>query len=313
MSESRRILCIDDDVENLKLLKTALERDGYFVITTTSGEEALDRMDQWNPDLVLLDRNMPVISGPEVLKKLRSQANYTSVIFVSADATPNLIADCLLGGADDYVKKPFSFVELLARIKVRFRFKEVYEQLQSVVSQLKDQTERDFLTGLYNMRNMYDKIDSEIGRSKRYGGRVGCVMIDMDNFKLVNDKHDHLFGSYVLKEVGGLIRGNMRDSDMGARYGGDEFLIVVLEPDVEGIKTFCERLRKKIEMTTFQSGADSMRLTTSLGYCLSNPKIDADARTLVRLADRALYEAKAHGRNCVVGYDSPDAKPNIVK
>lgn len=304
-SSLRRILCVDDDKENLKLLHDALVKEGFEVFATSSAREVLNKIGEWQPELVLMDRNMPEVNGLDLLKELRQKKHYVSVIFVSADSHPKQVSECLMEGADDYLRKPYSFVELIARIKVRFRFKQIHDELSSAVIQLREQAERDFLTGLYNMRNMYDKIDYELKRCRRYGGRVGCIMIDMDHFKTVNDKHDHLFGSYVLKEVGKIIQNNIRETDIAARYGGDEFLIVVTESTDIGVKNLCERVRKKIEGTLFQSGVDSIRLTSSLGYCLSDPKNDVDARTLVRVADHALYEAKGKGRNCFVGYDTP--------
>ncbi len=297
----RKILCIDDDLMNLNLMKEALEREGHEVSVSNSPRDAIEKIADWKPDLVVLDRNMPDINGMEVLRQLRLKKNYVSVIFVSADTHPKVVAESLLEGADDYLKKPCSLVELAARVQVRFRFKDVYEELNSAVLQLREQTERDFLTELFNMRNMYEKIDYELKRTRRYGGRVGCIMMDMDHFKSVNDKHDHLFGSHVLKEVGQIIKENIRDTDIAARYGGDEFLIVVLEQSEEGLKIICERMRKKFEATTFQSGIDSVRLTASLGYSLSDPKVDIDARALVRKADHALYEAKTQGRNRWIG------------
>ncbi|OQW49394.1 MAG: hypothetical protein A4S09_11950 [Proteobacteria bacterium SG_bin7] len=297
----RKILCIDDDDKNLSLMREALEREGHDVVVSNAPRDAIEKIADWKPDLVVLDRNMPDINGMEVLRQLRLKKNYVSVIFLSADTQAKVVSEALLEGADDYLKKPCSFVELAARIQVRFRFKDVYEELNSAVLQLREQTERDFLTGLFNMRNMYEKIDYELKRTRRYGGRVGCIMMDMDHFKSVNDKHDHLFGSHVLKEVGQIIKDNLRDTDIAARYGGDEFLIVVLEQSEDGLKIICERLREKFENTTFQSGIDSVRLTASLGYSISDPKSDIDARALVRKADHALYEAKAQGRNRWIG------------
>ncbi|MDZ4660492.1 MAG: diguanylate cyclase [Pseudomonadota bacterium] len=303
-SRSRRILCVDDQSENLKLLREALEKESYSVNTASSGPEAVEKINQWMPDLVLLDRNMPGLSGLEVLRQLRQKRNYTAVIFLSADSRPTMVSECLLEGADDYIRKPFSFVELIARVEVRFRFKDLQEEKNEAIFQLQEQAERDHLTGLFNMRSMYDKIDFELKRVKRYGGQIACIMMDMDFFKRVNDEHDHLFGSYVLKEVGQIIKGNIRDTDLAARYGGDEYLIVLTQTNADGVRNLCERIRQKIESTNFRSGSDSINLTASLGYCIVGNETKLDARKQVRNADHALYEAKGKGRNRVIGFSS---------
>jgi diguanylate cyclase (GGDEF)-like protein len=125
-------------------------------------------------------------------------------------------------------------------------------------------------------------------------------MLDMDFFKRVNDEHDHLFGSFVLAEVGRIIKDNIRSVDFAARYGGDEFLIVLTEIDREGALSFCERLRKVIEQTRFRHDEHAAKLTASLGFAISasGDRI-IDAKSLVRYADQALYDSKKNGRNRV--------------
>jgi diguanylate cyclase (GGDEF)-like protein len=129
-------------------------------------------------------------------------------------------------------------------------------------------------------------------------------MLDMDFFKRVNDTNDHLFGSYVLSEVGKIIRQNVRTVDFAARYGGDEFLIALPETSMEGAQKFADRIRQRIESTPFTKDGKSMNLTASLGVCVAMPGlVDVDARGLVRAADHALYDAKHAGKNRVKLYD----------
>ena len=126
-------------------------------------------------------------------------------------------------------------------------------------------------------------------------------MLDMDHFKRVNDEHDHLFGSHVLKAMGRLIAATMREVDLAARYGGDEYLIVLTDTGEEGAVAFAERLRKVVESHTFREGQHTIDLTISVGVALSIPgEEDLDARSLVRQADAALYQAKEAGRNKVI-------------
>lgn len=295
----RRVLVVDDDPLNLKLMVEALTIEKFNVEQAASGNEALDKIERWKPELVLLDYGMPGMSGLETLKMLRGKQNYVAVIFVSANTEQELIVDCLGAGADDYIRKPFRFGELVSRVKVRFRIKDLNDQLAAANAKLSELAVTDDLTGLFNMRSMYDRIDFELKRAKRFERRVACIMMDIDRFKEVNDKHDHLFGSFVIRELGGIIRKNMRDVDFAARYGGDEFLIVLTETSDAGTRTFTERLRAIIEKHVFNDGKAQLKRTCSFGYSISEPGTKIDARELVRQADHALYDAKRSGRNRV--------------
>lgn len=301
---SRLILAVDDDQDNLTLLACTLEHEGYRVEKASSGEEALEKLKVISPDLVLLDINMPGISGLDTLAQLRERDQYVSVIFVSARNETHDVIRGLDAGADDYVCKPFDPLELLARVRAQLRIKDLNDNLSAANTKLQELVDIDDLTGLYNMRSIYQKLENELSRGKRFGRAVGVVMMDMDDFKQVNDTHDHLFGSFVLSEVGKLIRDNIRSVDFAARYGGDEFLVALSETTVEGAAKFSERLRKVIEAHTFTSKTSSMKLTASLGLCVCEPAhVNIDAKSLVRYADRSLYEAKHAGKNCVRVFD----------
>ncbi len=303
----RRVLIVDDEPLNLKLMAEALSVEKFAVEQASSGEMALEKIENWQPELVLLDYNMPGLNGLQTLQMLRSKQNYVAAIIVSANTDQELIVDCLGGGADDYIRKPFRFSELVSRVKVRFRIKDLYDQLQAANAKLQALSVTDDLTGLFNMRSMYEKIDSELRRAKRFERRVSCIMMDIDHFKQVNDSHDHLFGSFVIKELGGLIQKNMRDVDFAARYGGDEFLIVLTETTDSGTRTFTERLRSVIEKHVFDDGKATLKRTCSFGYSVSDPKHSVDAKELVRQADNALYESKRGGRNRVAAFSASEA------
>lgn len=302
---NRLILAVDDDQDNLNLVGRALEYEGYRVELASSGEEALEKLKTISPDLVLLDINMPGISGLDTLEKLRLREHYVSVIFVSGRAETQDVVKGLDAGADDYVCKPFEPMELLARVRAQLRIKDLNDKLSFANARLQELVDIDDLTGLYNMRSIYQKLDNEISRARRFNRAVGVVMMDMDDFKNVNDSHDHLFGSFVLTEVGRIIRDNIRSVDFAARYGGDEFLIALSETSVDGAGLFSERLRAVIEAHRFVNKQTSMKLSASLGLCVFEPaKVHSvDARNLVRYADNALYEAKRSGKNCVRIFD----------
>ena len=300
-NKDKRILLVDDDPESLRLMEATLSWEGYSVEATRSGQVAIDKMCLWCPHLVLLDINMPGLNGIETLKFLRANTEHVSTIFVSGESDTEAVIRGLDAGSDDYICKPFNPMELLARVRAQLRVKVLHDELQQANLKLKGLVDIDDLTGLFNMRSLYDKLDHEIERVHRYGGSISAVMMDLDHFKKVNDNNDHLFGSYVLAQVGKVLRENMRKIDFAARYGGDEFLVVVSQTDLRGSLSFAERVRSVIESTTFTYDEYSIKLTASLGLAVTNKGGggNVDARTLVKYADKALYQAKNSGRNCV--------------
>jgi diguanylate cyclase (GGDEF)-like protein len=295
----RRLLVVDDDEDTLAVVREALVQQGYAVETATSAQEALELVKRVKPHLVITDHDMPELNGLEMLKRLRQDKNYVTVIFISGRGDSQLVAHALRTGADDFIRKPFRFDEFLARVEAALRDNDIHKELRDANEKLQDMVETDYLTGLYNMRSMYEKIDFEIKRAKRFKRNVSAVMLDMDHFKTVNDTNDHLFGSFVLKEVGEIIRGTMREVDFAARYGGDEFLIVLTETNAVGTRIFCERLQMNIKAHEFNDGRNKIRLTVSIGFAVMAGGDEMDARQLVRAADHALYRAKTGGRDRV--------------
>jgi diguanylate cyclase (GGDEF)-like protein len=309
----RKVLVVDDDIDNRVIVSKSLGFEGYLVDTAMSGEEALEKLEVNPPHLVLLDVNMSGISGIETLKIVRQRPEYVSVMLVTAQSGTDDVIAGLDAGADDYIRKPFHPTELLARVRAQFRIKDLNDQLKVANLRLQELVDHDDLTGLFNMRNLYERLDMELIRARRFGRPVGVVMMDMDHFKDVNDQHDHLFGSHVLTEVGQIIRDNIRQVDFAARYGGDEFLIVLCETSIQGAQLFAERLRSVIEGYHFANAEHATRLTSSLGIAVApTDNSMMDARTLVRAADQALYMSKEAGRNCAKFYDFV-ADPKMMK
>jgi two-component system cell cycle response regulator len=304
----KRILIVEDDTSIIDILSESLNLEGYEIQKVLSASEALEAAKAFQPHLVLTDNDMPEMSGLDMLRELRRQKNYVTVIFVSGRTDTNFVVEALRAGADDYIRKPFRINELLARVEAALRTNEVHRELLEANLKLQDLVDHDHLTGLLNMRSMYEKIEVEIKRAKRFKRQMACVMMDMDHFKSVNDNHDHLFGSFVLKSVGHIIKNTMREVDFAARYGGDEFLIVLTETSKEGAGVFCERLRKTIAERMITDGKDSIQLTASMGYAVGGDGYDFDARTLVRFADQGLYKSKESGRNRATAFDGKDGQ-----
>ncbi len=295
-----RILVIENEQQICKLICDALKLDGHEVSSHSNGEEGLAEINNFNPHLIMLDNRLPGMDGKEVLEQVRQMGHYISVIFVSAQNSMKEIIHVLDSGADDYIAKPFILGDLLARVRSQLRMKHLHDELSFANSKLQALVDIDDLTGLYNMRSTYKRIEYELQKVEQFKLQLGIVMLDMDHFKKVNDNHDHLFGSFVLSEVGKIIKNNIRIQDFGVRYGGDEFMIVITDASDKIVKDICEKIRKIIEAYDFRKDLDEIKLTCSIGYTVCKKgKKGLDAKELVRLADKALYESKEKGRNFV--------------
>lgn len=311
-TNNRRVLIVDDDPNNLTLMRDILEHSKCEIRTASSGAEGLQTMASWKPALVVLDQDMPGMTGLEMLREIRRQYQDVDVMFVSAHSNPMMVSQALELGADDYIRKPFSVVELTSRVHVRFRIRDLREQLKTANDRLAELSVTDDLTGLLNMRSIYEKIEYEIKRAKRSGRGLAVVMFDMDHFKRVNDAHDHLFGSFVLKETGRLLKSLLRETDFAARYGGDEFLAVLTDTDERGAHTFCHRLLELVRGHLFQDKSDKIQLTVSLGYAVCSTQFEYSPQDLVRAADHALYQSKEGGRNQVSGFGAGATAADIM-
>lgn len=300
MVREHKILMIDDDKDNLRLVSRLLQHEGCQVMQATSGLDGIQMLKEFNPDLIILDINMQGLNGFQTLKLIRQREEYVSVIFLAGSKNSEDIIRGLEAGALDYICKPFNPMELVARVKSQLKFKKIQDELREANKKLLSLVDIDDLTGLFNMRSIYEKINHELDRARRYKHGVAVIMMDMDNFKRVNDNHDHLFGSFVLSEVGKLLKSNIRSIDFAARYGGDEFLICLAQTEPLGALRFADRLRKKIAQHEFVNGSDRIYLSASFGVSIvEGDKAVMDAHTMVRLADFKLYEAKGNGKDRV--------------
>lgn len=294
------ILVVDDEFQIRSLLKTVLEKENFQVIEAESGESAIDLTKVNNLDLVLLDINMTGINGLTTFSKIKEVNSDLPILFLTGNRAPNDIIKALNLGASDYITKPFVLGEVVARVRGHLRVYRQKKELAENQHKFKTLSEIDDLTGLYNMRTTFERISQEIDRSLKHKRMISIIMIDADHFKRVNDNHEHLFGSFVLSKLGKIIKSNLRKTDFAARYGGDEFLICLTDTKIDGVSTFCERLRKEVEKTTFQQGKDSINITLSIGASIffGGEQKEVNAKDLISLADKELYRAKDAGRNC---------------
>lgn len=308
--ERSKILVVDDIPLNRKLQKTYLESVGYQVILAVDGTEALQRVDEETPDLILLDIMMPKMNGFQVCHRVKNTENTRFIPIIMVTAL-NEIEDKVKGieaGADDFITKPFNKLELLARVKSLLRIKHLHDELELKIKELEVAQSKllqlaitDGLTGLYNYRYFKEQLNQEVFRAKRHNARVSIAMIDIDYFKNYNDTHGHPAGDLVLKTIAELLHNNIRKIDVAARYGGEEFALVLVETDKQAAGFVANKIKNLIEKQQFdyEDTQPNGKLTISMGIAT----FPDDATTpdgLVNMADQRLYRAKKTGRNRVV-------------
>jgi two-component system cell cycle response regulator len=303
---TERILVVDDSRDNLEILATRLRFRGYAVETAASGEEALARVAENPPDLILLDIMMPGIDGYEVARRIKGDPTlpFIPIILLTARDTTQDKVEGLDAGADDYLTKPINFPELEARVRSMLRIKELQDDLERKNRELERLSISDGLTGLFNHRHIQEVVHEEFERAKRTGEPLSVVMFDFDHFKRVNDTYGHQVGDRVLQEMAQVLRRTAREIDKLGRYGGEEFIAVLPDTGIDEAAIFAERVRERIERHPFAVGrAQPLHLTISAGVATYPHPLVYDARTLIHRADQALYAAKGAGRNRVVRFE----------
>ena len=292
-----KILIIDDSPDSLVVAKTRLAHEGHEIICAVAGGEGLETASREKPDLILLDVDMPDMNGFDVCRRLKADADLcmVPVIFLSGSGGPEEKVKGLNIGAVDFVTKPFDVFELRARVNAALRTKQMQDLLI-------EHAKIDPLTGLPNRRALNERLAQEWSRLMRHGGHLSLVMADIDHFKNVNDQFGHPVGDEVLRQVAGLLDDGCRESDMLARYGGDEFVIVAPETAPQSAADFVERLRTGICARPLEVRDKTVEVTASFG--VAGNEGHSTPEEMIQAADQALYRAKSAGRNCVKGVES---------
>jgi diguanylate cyclase (GGDEF)-like protein len=288
-----------------------LAAGGHTVLEAAGGAAALAACREHQPDVVLLDVEMPEMSGWDVLAAMKSDADLRDVpvVFLTGRSDTADMVDGLRLGAHDYLRKPCEPTELLARVQAAARVKRLQDELRQRNEELDLISRTDSLTGLHNRRHVEEYLTRLVSLARRNAEPIAVLIIDIDRFKSVNDGHGHDAGDAVLREVATRLVGSLRLEDMVGRWGGEEFLVVLPNTSIQGAAELAERLRRVVaEEPCGLPGGGAMRVTISLGCAAS---VIDDAETLVRSADAAMYQAKESGRDRVVAAVS-DGLPHPV-
>jgi len=297
-----KILIAEDDPVSRRLLEKNISEWGYDGAVAGNGDEALATLRGGDIRLALLDWMMPGINGIEICRFVRQDGGpkYVYIIMLTSRDRRQDIVEGLEAGADDYMAKPVNLLELRARIQTGRRVVELEDKLLESNRKLKDLASRDNLTSLWNRANAFLFLEEDLARGRRESHPVSAIMIDIDNFKRINDAYGHLAGDVALIEIAKRLERGVRPYDKVGRYGGDEMLIVLPGCGLEDAAAIGERLRKSISRTKVRTPAGDVEVTVTLGCSSSELAPDATAETLVQASDAALYKGKSLGRNRVV-------------
>lgn len=297
--KSRTILVADDEPINRTLIQRRLERAGYRVLVAENGREAVEAALGQLPDLIILDVMMPLMDGLEACRLIKDDeaTRDVPVIFLSARDETDVKVRGLTLGANDYISKPFKAEELLARVEVAMRLKRERDDLRSTALVAQERAMTDALTGMLNRYGLQHVLTHEHAEARRYTRPLSCLMVDLDNFKTINDSFGHIAGDVALKQVAAILTQVVRRSDMVSRYGGDEFLVLLPETDLDGADALGEKIRATAASEIFGDGSPHFQLTLSLGAATLAD--DESGNDMIARADMALYAAKEQGRDRV--------------
>jgi diguanylate cyclase (GGDEF)-like protein len=289
----KKILVAEDDAVSLHLLKSFLIKWNYDVMVATDGLQALQILETNDtPRLVVLDWMMPGIEGIQICQKVRARPDkpYVYILLLTARTQKKDLLQGLAFGADDYLTKPFDAQELRARLHVG-------ERILNLEDELRFRATHDTLTGIPSRSVVLAAMTQEYARQVREKSSFGVILADLDHFKNINDARGHMCGDSVLKEAARRMVDCTRAYDTVGRYGGEEFLTVVVSADGSVSLALAERMRVAIESRPFSTDFGELHITASFGAAASNGANPTEPKALLQLADEALYRAKLKGRN----------------
>lgn len=300
-----RILVVEDNVSLNEILCKIMESEGYNPVPAFSGREAMEAMSNKGPfDLVLLDVMLPdaqapqgaAMDGIEVCRMIKIDPRFadTLIFMVSVKDQPEDIMRGIDAGADDYITKPFNTTLLLAKSKAMLRIKNLQDELREKNRLLEEMAITDGLTGIPNYRYLIEKLEEEIKRSHRYHTPITMILLDLDDFKKINDTFGHRHGDFVLREIAARLQQGLRETDILARYGGDEFALLLTQTDKVGGQRVARQVLDCLSESIVIDDREHM-IHASLGLVSFPEGAAKSSDEVIISADTALYRAKELG------------------
>ena len=291
-----RILVTDDDEFFANTIALVLRNEGMIVKTLNDPTDILDTMQEFPPDMLLLDVMMPGITGFDVCRKLRKVPRWRDlpIIFLTGQTGVEARVEAFRCGGDDYLPKPVVNEELLTRVKVRI----------DRAAMLRERSDKDTITGLLLRRAFSEQLSAILAESERIKTNFSICLLDVDKFKLVNDTHGHLAGDRVLAGLGQLLARRFRVDDIRGRWGGEEFILAFKREKKETIHKAVDRVLEEFRGLEFEPDS-GVRFSCSFSGGLATYPDDGESIfDLVQAADKRLYIAKENGRNQIIYSDT---------
>lgn len=296
-----KILLVDDDQVQGKQINAKLS-EMYKVDWVQESEKVMAAAMEGNYDMILMSTALSDIDGLRLASQIKSQEEIRNVpllVLVDEDDS-RLMLKALEMGINDYMTMPVDKNEMTARVRTQIRRKRYQEALKTQYQKSVSMAVTDGLTGLYNRHFLNTHLENMVHQSVKNGKKLALMIMDMDHFKQVNDTYGHDAGDRILKQLSEVIQRTARSTDLAARFGGEEFVVLMPETDEQSALTAANRMREIVEATPFviNAGGETITKTVSIGIANSHPDGDS-AEALIKRADEALYSAKRGGRNQV--------------
>ncbi len=296
----KKILVVDDEPINIDILVDLLD-DDYTILVALDGESAIEILLDEKVDLVLLDIIMPGMDGYEVCEKLQAsdKTRDIPIIFITAQTDEEAIEKAYNIGCIDFISKPFIPNELIAKVNRELKMQEVIANLEASQIELKRLSSIDPLTKLYNRRFFTKTSEHFFNLAMRNKSSLSIIMLDIDNFKLINDTYGHQVGDEVLVYLASMLVAS-RKSDIVCRFGGEEFIILLPDTDIDGTLLIAEKLRQNIGSNLIKLEDNrELKFTASFGIAEIDHSLDKNIEKIIYRADKAMYEAKETDKNKV--------------
>lgn len=318
-TDSARVLIADDDRVTAELVAAALRESGYAVETAPDGDTALERVARGGIDVVLAAARMPRLGGGDTCRAIRGlPGDFVPVVLMFAKTDLESRVSALQAGVDGCLCKPIEQTELLVTIAAALRLRRTHARMRAAALALERLKTYDELTGAHSFSQLHDRLDAEFVRSERLTEPLACCLVDVDGLKVQNERGGRRLGDAVLRGVVGTAKAAVRESDLVARYGEDEFFVMLPATHFAGALVVASRIWREMGAATFaapETTPHEARVTVSVGVALFPSRDIRTKEALVRGLEAALLEAKRSGgdRICVFQQDgfiyTPSGEP----